>query len=225
MDPGVLFLDLPSVMLGLAIIFLSLGSILAAAAAAGYLFIQFYKWRNREEHALEYVLLQVAVPRDNEIKIDAMEQLFASLYTLYRGKSNWLDFEFLKIQEHVAFEIVGKPGDIRFYVSVAQKHKDLIEKQVHGVYPGAVISEVEDYNIFTEKGRRFSLSWHRRITSGEVWGGNLFPRRRRTKPIRRRRSLMLTPRRWKQLKTRSASPDLARQSGLWPVRRVRRWPK
>ncbi len=139
-------------MLGLAIIFLSLGSILAAAAAAGYLFIQFYKWRNREEHALEYVLLQVAVPRDNEIKIDAMEQLFASLYTLYRGKSNWLDFEFLKIQEHVAFEIVGKPGDIRFYVSVAQKHKDLIEKQVHGVYPGAVISEVEDYNIFTEKG-------------------------------------------------------------------------
>src|SRR3989338_5512326 len=137
MDPGVLFLDLPSVMLGLAIIFLSLGSILAAAAAAGYLFIQFYKWRNREEHALEYILLQVAVPRDNEVKIDAMEQLFSSFYTLYHGKANLLDFEFLKIQEHISFEIVGLPGDIRFYVSAPQKHKDLVEKQIHGTYAGA----------------------------------------------------------------------------------------
>lgn len=140
------------VLIGLLLVLVSLGALLGIGGILGYFFVQFYKWRNREEHALEYVLLQVAVPRDNEVKIDAMEQLFSSLYTLYRGKSNWLDFDFLKIQEHFSFEIVGRPGDIRFYVSVPQKHKDLIEKQIHGTYAGAVITEVEDYNIFSEKG-------------------------------------------------------------------------
>lgn len=143
---------LPAVIIGLLFMLFFLGLLALAAALAGYLFLQFYKWRNREEHALDYVLLQVAVPRDNEIKIDAMEQFFSSLYTLYRGKANWFDFEFLKTQEHVAFEIVGLPGEIRFYVSVHQKFKDLLEKQIHGTYPGAVVSQVEDYNLFNEKG-------------------------------------------------------------------------
>ncbi len=147
-----LFLRLPEIIFWLLVGVLFLGLLVVGVVILGYFFIQFYKWRNREEHALEYVLLQVAVPRDNEVKIDAMEQFFSSLYTLYRGKANWFDFEFLKIQEHVAFEIVALPGDIRFYVSVPQKQRELIEKQIHGTYPGAVITEVEDYNIFSENG-------------------------------------------------------------------------
>lgn len=152
MDLAAQYVDLPNLIIGVALIVLMLGLLGSAIGVAGYFFIQFFKWRGREEHALEYVSLQVAVPRDNEVKIDAMEQLFSSLYTLYHGKANWLDFEFLKIQEHISFEIVGLPGDIRFYVSVPQKHKDLVEKQIHGTYAGAVITQVEDYNIFTEKG-------------------------------------------------------------------------
>lgn len=144
--------NLPSLVIGLVFVAAALGVFAGAVWAAAYFFIQFYKWRNREEHALDYILLSVAVPRDNEIKIDAMEQFFSSLYTLFRGKSNWFDWEFLKIQEHVAFEIVALPGDIRFYISVPQKQKDLIEKQIHGTYPGAVVKVVEDYNIFSEKG-------------------------------------------------------------------------
>jgi Na+-transporting methylmalonyl-CoA/oxaloacetate decarboxylase gamma subunit len=152
MDSSVLIADLPSLIAGLLIILLVLGLLVGAMGMVGYFLLQFFKWRGREEHALEYVVLQVAVPRDNEVKIDAMEQLFSSLYTLYKGKANLLDFEFLKIQEHISFEIVGLPGDIRFYVSVPQKQKELVEKQIHGTYAGAVITEVEDYNIFSEKG-------------------------------------------------------------------------
>jgi len=143
---------LPELLVYLMILLVSFGIIIAAAAVAGYFLLQLYKWRNREAHALDYVLLQVAVPRDNEVKIDAMEQLFSSLYTLFKGKANFLDFDFLKTQAHVAFEIVGKPGDIRFYVSVPGKQRDLFEKQIHGTYPGAVITIVDDYNIFTEDG-------------------------------------------------------------------------
>jgi hypothetical protein len=115
----------------------------------GYLFLLWWKHRHREEHSLNYVLLQVSVPRGNEIKIDAAEQLFASLYAIKKG--GW--FSFLRPQEHLSFEIVALPEDIRFYISVPEKLRDMIEKQIHGAYPGAEVKEVPEYKIFSEKGK------------------------------------------------------------------------
>ena len=69
-----------------------------------------WKYRDREKRSLEYVLLQVATPRDNETKIDAAEQMFSSLHALYHG-GYW---SFLKPQDHISFEIVARREDIRF---------------------------------------------------------------------------------------------------------------
>jgi len=44
-----------------------------------------FRHRGREGRSIDSVLLQIAVPRDNEIKIDAMEQVFASLYSIKKG--------------------------------------------------------------------------------------------------------------------------------------------
>jgi type IV secretory pathway TraG/TraD family ATPase VirD4 len=115
----------------------------------GYVLFLLWKYRNREEHSLETVLMQVAVPRDNEIKIDAAEQLFASLHSIAHG-GFW---SFLKPEEHLSFEIVAKSEDIRFYVAVPKKLTDLVEKQIHGAYPGADIKVVEEYSIFSENGK------------------------------------------------------------------------
>jgi len=114
-----------------------------------YFLFLWWKYHNREKQSLEFVLLQVAVPKDNEIKIDAAEQLFSALASLSHGGL----FSFLKSQDHISFEIVGKPGDIRFYVSVHQHLRDLLEKQIYGIYPGAEIREVDEYNIFSETGK------------------------------------------------------------------------
>ncbi len=114
-----------------------------------YLFLSWWRYRHRKEHSLDFVLLQVAVPRDNEIKIDAAEQMFASLYTIKSG--GW--FSFLRPQEHISFEIAALPEDIRFYVSCPLRLKDLVEKQIHGAYPGAEVKEVDEYNIFSETGK------------------------------------------------------------------------
>ena len=133
-----------------------LGVMCLGLVVAGYLFVQIYKWREREEKALSFVTLQVAVPKDNEVKIDAMEQFFASLYTLFKSKKvffDMIDLTFLQPQEVISFEIVALQGDIRFFVSMHSKNRELIEKQIHGTYPGAQISEVEDPNIFTENGQ------------------------------------------------------------------------
>ena len=78
----------------------------------GYVIFVFFKHRDRESKSIDSVLLQVAVPRTNELKIDVMEQLFSSLYSMKKG--GWQ--QNFSIQPTVSFEIVAKPEDIRFYV-------------------------------------------------------------------------------------------------------------
>ncbi len=115
----------------------------------GFLVVLWLKYRDREEKSLEYILLRIAVPRNNEIKIDAAEQMFSALASI--KKSGWLAF--LHPQPHISFEIVAIPGDISFYVSTPQSLRDLVEKQIYGAYPGADIIAIDEYNIFSEKGQ------------------------------------------------------------------------
>ena len=138
----------------LVILMLALAVLVVMGIISGYLLILWYRHKDREEKSLEMVCLQVAVPRDNEIKIDAMEQVFASLYSIKKGglgPMGW--FSFLQTQPHVSFEIVARKEDIRFYIVVPQKLRDLVEKQIHGSYSGADIQVVDEPNIFTEGGK------------------------------------------------------------------------
>ncbi|MEK7092822.1 MAG: type IV secretion system DNA-binding domain-containing protein [Patescibacteria group bacterium] len=127
----------------------------------GYVLFLWYKHKNREYDSYHSTLLQIVVPRDNEIKIDAAEQMFSSLGSLRKSGR----FAFLSRQPHISFEIVGLPGDIRFYIHVPNKIRDLVEKQLNGSYPDAEITVVEEgmarkgegigneYNIFSKEGK------------------------------------------------------------------------
>lgn len=117
--------------------------------ALGYVVFTMFKYRGREESSIDSVLLQVAVQRNNEIKIDVMEQLFASLYTIKKG--GWK--QKFSVQPTLSFEIVAKLEDIRFYVWTPKKLKDLIEKQIHGNFPDADVVEVDEYNLFGTEGK------------------------------------------------------------------------
>jgi hypothetical protein len=133
----------------LIIVFLAILASVGISGVVLYGLVLWLRWRGREERSLDYVLLSVAVPRDNEIKIDAAEQMFTSLYSLGKGGG----FAFLKPQDYISFEMVGLPEDIRFYISCPAPLRDFIERQVYGAYPGAEVAEVPEYNIFSEKGK------------------------------------------------------------------------
>jgi len=122
---------------------------LLVLAGFGYTLFTLFRYRGREERSLDSVLLQVAVPRGNEIKIDAMEQLFASLYSIKKG--GWK--QKFSVQPAVSFEIVARQEDIRFYVWTQKALKDLVEKQIHGAYPEAEVLDIQEYNIFSEQGK------------------------------------------------------------------------
>ena len=144
--------------------------IVIAIAGFGILFFYFFlmwiRHRKRESDALNSTLLQISLPKDNEIKVDAAEQMFASLYSI-RKTYDKDKLSFFKTQPHLSFEIVGLPGDIRFYVNVPNKYRDLVEKQINGSYPDAEIMPVTDpaakqragrvlgseYNIFSKEGK------------------------------------------------------------------------
>ncbi len=143
------------------LIFLATFSALLAVvgSVAVYFFMQNYKFKVSKEAALDSTLLQIALPRDNEIKIDAAEQLFSSFVAVHGGGR----FSFMHAEPTMTFEIVGMPGDIRYYVSTPNKYKDFVEKQINGAYPDAEITEVSekkslkegfvvgnDYNIFAQ---------------------------------------------------------------------------
>ncbi|MCL5970069.1 MAG: type IV secretion system DNA-binding domain-containing protein [Patescibacteria group bacterium] len=154
--------NLTNILIGAILGAIGLLALIVGLYFLGYFLFIFYKHRNREKESLNSVLLQVALPRDNEIKIDAAEQLFSSLASIRKGGH----FSFLKPQPHISFEIVGMPGDIRFYIYVPNKLRDLVEKQINGAYSDAEIKVVEgsdtenkgkvvgnEYNIFSNKGK------------------------------------------------------------------------
>lgn len=132
-----------AIMLGIA-----LGSFLGALLFV-YMVIQWFKNRNKEKYSLDFVTLLISLPKDNEVKIDAAEQMFASLHSLHKtGVSS-----FFGTQDHISFEIVALKEEIKFYVAVPRTLRDLVEKQINGAYPDARIEERDEVNIFNENGR------------------------------------------------------------------------
>ena len=73
-----------------------LGILVLLLIGAMLILLQYLRFRNREEVSLNFVLLEIAVPRDNEIKIDAAEQIYSSLHSIKQG-GFWQRF---KAQQH-----------------------------------------------------------------------------------------------------------------------------
>ncbi|MDD3679383.1 MAG: type IV secretion system DNA-binding domain-containing protein [Candidatus Shapirobacteria bacterium] len=140
-------------LIGLMIRYFFLGLVVVACLVVifflSYLLFLLWRERKREEHSLDLTLLQVILPRDNEIKIDAAEQLFTNLHSLKVGGR----FSFLKPRFFFTVEIVGTQDSIRFYFAVPQQKVDLVERQIYGLYPTAVIKRIDEYKIFTKEGK------------------------------------------------------------------------
>jgi len=128
-----------------------LSALLAAGLTFGliYLIIIYFRLKKREEISLEMLTLEVKLQKDNEIKIDAAEQMFASFSSL--KKSGF--FSVFDLDDVLAFEIMAKKAEIRFYVSAPAKIIDLVEKTIYGYYPNADIKKVDEPNIFNEEGK------------------------------------------------------------------------
>lgn len=124
------------------------------AFVAYYFFKKFraaVKINSQEKKSLDTVLFELRLPRNNEIEIQAADQMFSSLTGIQGGMSKMQ--KWFGAKNFVSFEIVAFPQLIKFYVCVPKKIAATVEKQINGVYSDAEIMIVPEYNIFPTRGR------------------------------------------------------------------------
>lgn len=108
----------------------------------------------------DLVFLEVLVPRDNEIKPEQAERMFASLAGLYRGGGLIKAFT---PQVNLSLEIIADHEHIHFVFVTPRGLVELVRKQIHGSYPSAEINEIPEYNIFQKQGY---VSFAQLVTTG-----------------------------------------------------------
>ncbi|HET6747464.1 MAG TPA: type IV secretion system DNA-binding domain-containing protein [Candidatus Saccharimonadales bacterium] len=113
------------------------------------LILVFLTWRNYRkidavQATVDSVLLILEIPKANDKKELAAEQLFASLHGILRDSK---ELKLSKgIQEHLSFEFASVNGQIRFYVWVPKALQSFVEGQIYSQYPTVQIHTAdEDY--------------------------------------------------------------------------------
>jgi len=116
---------------------------LPIVAVLGFLTFRNFR-RARDITTAEHVLLILEIPRANDKKELAAEQMFASLHGILREKKE-LALEG-RLQEHISFEIAAINKQIRFYVWVPIHLQNFVEGQIYAQYPTVQIHTAdEDY--------------------------------------------------------------------------------
>lgn len=112
------------------------------------------------------VVLLLQVPRTNDKKELAAEQMFASLHGLLTMPSRGM----LRPaeRERISFEIAVLKKRIGFYVWVPEYLKGFVEEQIYAQYPSVHISEVVDYATEHEQDFHTVLSTELRFISNDT---------------------------------------------------------
>ena len=122
--------------------------------------------RDQLEHDDSGVVLLLQVPRENEKKELAAEQMFASLYGLLTVPSQKM-FAPVK-RERLSFEIAVLKRRIGFYVWVPNYLKGFVEEQIYAQYPSVQISEIPDYTVNPEVEYMTTLTTEMKFTGPDV---------------------------------------------------------
>jgi len=86
------------------------------------------------------------IPREVTRSPRAMEQVFTGLHGVYTLSIKWHAKLFKgKIPDWFSFEMIGKGGEIHFYIRTQKKYRNVVEAQIYAQYPAAEIYEVPDY--------------------------------------------------------------------------------
>ena len=109
---------------------------------------------------VDSVLLMLEIPKDNDKKELAAEQLFASLHGILRDSTELKNSG--GVQEHLSFEIASTGNQIRFFVWVPRILQSFVEGQIYSQYPSVQIYRMkEDY---CDKRFEYPISYSSEIT-------------------------------------------------------------
>jgi len=121
------------------------------------------KEKNPLFKALHMTLYEVSLPNkgisdkdDTSAKEKTFREMIAAMEQFYAGMLSVADGKEPKLgKNYFTLEIANSntKDEVVFYTSVPTDKKDLFEKQIHGIFPDAIIKVLkDDYNIFNESG-------------------------------------------------------------------------
>ena len=112
---------------------------------------------------VDSVLLMMEIPKDNDKKELAAEQLFASLHGILRDANELRNSG--GVQEHLSFEIASSGNQIRFFVWVPKVLQSFVEGQIYSQYPSVQIYRMkEDY---VDRRDKYPVSYSAEVTLTE----------------------------------------------------------
>lgn len=139
----------------------------------GFLTYRNYKKINRLKVLnTESVLLMLEIPKANDKKELAAEQLFASLHGILRDRNELKNSD--GVQEHLSFEIVSTGGQIRFYVWVPKILQSFVEGQIYAQYPTVQIHTVDEDYTDASKDKKVVYSAELALTDTDALPINTF---------------------------------------------------
>lgn len=124
---------------------------------------------NESDPSDEGVVLLLQVPRTNDKKELAAEQMFASLQgllTMPEPKSGLFKPAFKR--ERISFEIAVLKKRIGFYVWVPKYLTSFVEEQIYAQYPSVQISEIPDYTVNSVQHFGTTLIAEMKLTHSDV---------------------------------------------------------
>jgi len=94
---------------------------------------------------IEWVMVEVKMPREIDRPIKAMEQVMNGFWVVYDApdfKERWLEGKFLL---RFSLEVASIDGVVHFFIRMARAMKEIFEAAVYSQYPEVEIQEVPDY--------------------------------------------------------------------------------
>src|SRR5579862_6894364 len=109
----------------------------------------FINSKQRIEAAHDHILLMLEVPRTNDKKELAAEQMLAALHGILRTKRE------LKLsgtlQEHISLEVAAIGQRLRFYIWTPKHLQAFVEGQVYAQYPTVQIFEQDEDEDYADR--------------------------------------------------------------------------
>lgn len=136
--------------------------LLLAPILFGYIVFIFWRYFKEAEFIkdMEWVLLEIKMPREINKSPQAMEVVFSVMHQTVEG--NWYTkLTKGELRKWFSLELVSIGGSVHFYVRALKEYKNLIESQLYSQYPDIEIVEVEDYtkNVpYALKGSEWDLA-------------------------------------------------------------------
>lgn len=138
-------------------------------------------WRQEEyKDELEFVMLEIKIPREIEKGPKSMEQILLIMSSLRNvptiAKAKYYEGE---VTVTFSLELVSIGGEVHFFVRVLKKQQAVIESAFFSYYPDVELEEVPDYTL------RFPQSPEEMYRSGvKIWGTEMMLARDPLYPIK-----------------------------------------